>query len=279
MSKNNYLRALKEIEGLSAQGIKPNYTSVAARLKVDRRRLKKLFMRMQGRGLKPKDYDSFQVANGRPSYLDKEHEELFQMVVKACDVMDDPLTEQAVADLLFRAAQHQAHKTGLRATRPCNKTIKKYQQRTGVPLRSVRNGEDIRSRKSKPEYLIGFFCKLEELILKLQLGPNQIWNADEVGIKIVDTKLRMATSRVNIRLQFKDLDHMTAMITSNASGLLAPTLLIYPPSTKNDGITAGFSGKNVLGAIQENAYMDTDIFRNWLYHFTAKAKGLYSNPI
>ena len=265
------MHALKEIEALVREGARPSFRAIAAYNNVDRKRLAKLYWEMVEKGLSPKDYDLFQPVNGRPEYLDDFHVEAFITVVKTFDAMADPLTEQGLADLLFAIAKRQMGPT---ARRPCFNTIKKYVKKSGVPLRSVRNGENIRTEKSKPEYLIGFFRELKSLILRLQLGPSQIWNSDEVGIKVVDAKLRMATSRANIRMQFNDLDHITAMITSNASGLIAPTLLIYPPSALSVAMLAAFPEGKLIAATQEKAYMDRAIFRSWLHHFIAKAKGM-----
>lgn len=269
MCKDNYICALKEIQRLIEQGEKPNFSAIAEKNDVNRKTLRKMFDRMVEKGLKPRDFDLLQERTGRPTYLDKSHEKVFNIVLKSCDVMGDPLTEQGISCLLFDLAKHQR---GPQCTPPCRNTIKKYIKNSSMPLKSVRSGEDIRTQKSKPEYLLRFFNELKELVLKHNLGPSQIWNADECGVKVVDARLRVATSRANIRMQFKDLPHLTAMLASSASGVLASTLLIYPPSTVSETVLAACQGEDILCAVQENSYMDVEIFRSWLHHFIIKVK-------
>lgn len=107
------------------------------------------------------------------------------------------------------------------------------------------------------------------------------WNADETGIVITDREIYVATSRKQIRTQMPDIEHVTAMLTTNAAGSLAPTLLLFPDSVRRQVSTSILSQeeqKNVVLSRKESAYMDSSIFSEWLIIFLKHLSKKSSSP-
>ena len=54
------------------------------------------------------------------------------------------------------------------------------------------------------------------------------WNADEVGVKITEADVRIATSRKNVRIDIGDVDHVSLILATNAAGEQASPYFLFP---------------------------------------------------
>jgi len=93
--------------------------------------------------------------------------------------------------------------------------------------------------------------------------------------------IHVASSQKQIQEDIGNINHVTAMIVSNASGGLGKLYLLYPDSVAKQVPTSCLSEedqKNVLISQKENAFMDKLLFADWLLFFCQYLGELQNGP-
>jgi len=96
------------------------------------------------------------------------------------------------------------------------------------------------------------------------------WNADEIGIVQCDNKVKIATSRRSIRYEIGNVDHITMMLSTNAAGENGLKYFLFPFAISTFAPTSALSEQelnSIVHSTKAEAYMDTELFQQWLLHF------------
>lgn len=105
--------------------------------------------------------------------------------------------------------------------------------------------------------------------IKISLIHHYSWKADEVGIKICDATVKIATSRQQIRYEIGNIDHLTMMLLTNAKEEQGIKYILYPGSVANIDPTSALSSDDrtdLVSSSKADAYMDHHLFQEWLFH-------------
>ena len=77
----------------------------------------------------------------------------------------------------------------------------------------------------------------------------------------------MATSRKNIRTEIGELEHITLMLTTNAAGSVVLPYFLFPAEVLSSAPLSTVDDEEVISSAKNNAYMDQQLFQEWLIHF------------
>ena len=166
------------------RGKSPSIRSYANRHGVNRRQLTKQIE--CGRGLIAngghwRTFVAVEKKYGNPCYLDEHHKSMLVDVAMALDMRDSPGTPETLRYVMghLHALQHGKDFTRSEQELPCSRTVANYLKELKIKLKSARKGEQIRTTKSKPEYLIVFYQKLKSICptayMPLVLQPSSLY--------------------------------------------------------------------------------------------------------
>ena len=116
-----------------------------------------------------------------------------------------------------------------------------------------------------------FFDLLEEVYTKNNYPPNRIYNVDESGLTIVQSKIPQIIGRRGKR-QIAALTSavrgsiMTIVICMNACGLFVPPFIIFPRKNMSAQLMRGCPPGSV-GVAHPSGWIQMNIFTDWFKHF------------
>ena len=123
-----------------------------------------------------------------------------------------------------------------------------------------------------------FYCLLQQIYGAHSYKPSHIWNCDEIGVSAGggNSTIKVVAKKGSRAVRFTCLDTrewMTIMTCVNAARSHIPNLYIFKRKTRPqiDYIKDCEAGATMT--YQENGYMTTEIFLEWLHHFKSKVPG------
>lgn len=133
------------------------------------------------------------------------------------------------------------------------------------------------------ERVAGFFNLLEAEFEKFHFPPANIYNVDESGLTIVQTKV---SSVIGLRgkRQVASLTSaergalMTIIFCMNAAGDFVPPLIIFPRKNMNMQLMKG-SPPGSVGVAHPSGWVQSHIFTQWFQHFIRYSKPNEQNPV
>jgi hypothetical protein len=94
------------------------------------------------------------------------------------------------------------------------------------------------------------------------------WNSDEVGVQLSEMKIRFLTTRATIRANLSN-DHLTVLITTNATGTQAPPYLLFPGTNLATIPNTVLDSEDCWGNFSPNGWMDVERFQTWMMKFVS----------
>lgn len=218
-----------------------------------------------------------------PDYLEEE-------LVKHCLAMEKTfygLTRRDVCNLAFQLARRNnipnsfsllkktAGKDWLKRFRLRHKDVLSLRKPTGTSFSRALGF----NKKNVDE----FFDLLEKEMEEKNFSANQIFNVDESGLSIVQSKCSEVFSQRGKR-QIGALTSaergslVTCVLCMSASGNYVPPLLIFPRKNASELIKKGAPPGSIF-AFHPSGWIQTDIFTQWFNHFTDYVRPSAENPV
>lgn len=128
-----------------------------------------------------------------------------------------------------------------------------------------------------------FFGLLENVFEKHKYTPDRIYNVDESGIAIVQTKIQEVIGLRGKR-QIGSLTAaergslITIVVSMNASGTFVPPLVVFPRKNMNSQLEKGAPPGTVF-AVHPSGWIQTHLFTMWLEHFVKFTKPTEEHPV
>ena len=112
------------------------------------------------------------------------------------------------------------------------------------------------------EFIDDFLKKLLELYHEKKYLPEDIYNADEVNIQVSGQTFEFLSTSATVRKNLVGDGHLTALICANAAGSVLTPFFIFPG--EDIACLPGGSLENAYMAYNKSAYMDKELFQQWL---------------
>lgn len=133
------------------------------------------------------------------------------------------------------------------------------------------------------ENVSAFFQLLEEAFEKHNYPADRIYNVDETGLTVVQSKIPYVIGKKGKR-QIASLTSaergatVTVIACMNASGHFVPPLVIFPRKNMTDLLMKG-APPGTVGVAHPSGWVQTNIFTNWFQHFVAKVNPTADSPV
>lgn len=127
------------------------------------------------------------------------------------------------------------------------------------------------------------FNLLEGVFEKHNYTPDRIYNVDESGIDIVQTKVPEIIGLRGKR-QIGSLTSaergllITIVVSMNAAGTFVPPLVIFPRKNMNSQLEKGAPAGTIF-AVHPSGWIQTNLFTNWFQHFVETVKPTEDRPV
>lgn len=128
-----------------------------------------------------------------------------------------------------------------------------------------------------------FFKLLEEIFSKQKFPADRIYNVDETGLTIVQSKIPYVVGRKGKR-QIAALTSaergstVTVIACMSASGHFVPPMVIFPRKNMNDQLMRG-APPGSIGVAHPSGWVQANIFTKWFQHFLDKVKPSEDSPV
>lgn len=128
-----------------------------------------------------------------------------------------------------------------------------------------------------------FFKLLEEVYEKHKYPAERIYNVDETGLTIVQSKIPYVVGRKGKR-QIAALTStergstITVIACMSASGHYVPPLVIFPRTNMNNQLMRG-APPGTIGVAHPSGWVQTNIFTTWFKHFVEKVNPSKESPV
>ena len=226
--------------------------------------------------ISPFDVQNLELVKlGKKDYLNEVSLKALRLFGMAMDWNDYPVTKTTAIEKMRILFQKEKGLESLEEVpTPSPPTIKKILRETGIRLRSARQGvsvDALRSTKANVEYLGDWFNKLEGVIQEYKILPKNIWNADEVGVQFSDLNVKFWSNRACIRANMAN-QHVTVLITSNATGFLCQPYLIFPGENSSVIPSAVLENEEIWNTFAPSGWMDVERFQVWMLKFISEVK-------
>lgn len=126
-------------------------------------------------------------------------------------------------------------------------------------------GIAVRKSKTTQQYLEEFFDLLGKLYENHKFTPDCVWNADEIGVDPAGAVVHMLSTNSNLRFQASSSGHVTVMLTTNASGEIAPAFFLFKAISDHAIPSEAVAPHWVSG--NETAFMNEVEFQIWTLKF------------
>ena len=113
-----------------------------------------------------------------------------------------------------------------------------------------------------------FSEKLLDLYQKRKYFPEDIFNADEVNLQANGRSFEFFSTRATVRKNLVGEGHLTVLVCANAAGSLLKPFFIFPGEDMSC-LPAG-ELENCYLAFNNSAYMDEELFKQWLSRMIAE---------
>lgn len=133
------------------------------------------------------------------------------------------------------------------------------------------------------ENVAEFFNLLEEVMTRQNYGPHQIYNVDESGLSIVQSRCPEVVSlkgkrQVGAITSAERGSLITIVMCMNAAGDFVPPMIIFPRKKASDQLKKG-APPGSLFAFHPSGWIQTDLFTRWFDHFLENTKPSATKPV
>lgn len=131
--------------------------------------------------------------------------------------------------------------------------------------------------------VIAFFNLLEAAYEKHNYSAERVYNVDETGLTVVQSKIPNVIGRKGKR-QIAALTSaergatITVIACMSASGHFVPPLVIFPRKNMNILLMRG-APPGTIGVAHPSGWVQTNIFTQWFNHFIEKVKPSEESPV
>lgn len=128
-----------------------------------------------------------------------------------------------------------------------------------------------------------FFDNLEQEYNKYNFPPHRIFNVDETGLSIVQSKVLTVIGRKGKR-QIAAITSaergslVTFVACMSAGGQFVPPLLIFPRKNRNDQLIRG-APPGTIYDIHPSGWIQQNLFTKWFHHFIQFVKPSQDDPV
>ncbi|KAJ8935558.1 hypothetical protein NQ318_019542 [Aromia moschata] len=128
-----------------------------------------------------------------------------------------------------------------------------------------------------------FFTLLETEFEKNNFPPDRIFNVDETGLCIVQSKcpsvIAMKGKRQIGALTSAERGSLiTVVMCMSATGNFIPPLIIFPRKNSNEQLKKGAPPGSIF-AFHPSGWIQTNLFTTWFNHFVEKTRPSKDNPV
>lgn len=128
-----------------------------------------------------------------------------------------------------------------------------------------------------------FYDILEDVYDKNLYEADRIYNVDETGLSVVQSKIPQIVGLKGKR-QIGALTSaergalVTAILSMSAGGSFVPPMLIFPRVNWTEQLMKG-APPGAIGACHPSGWVQTDLFTRWFLHFVQKTKPSADSPV
>lgn len=128
-----------------------------------------------------------------------------------------------------------------------------------------------------------FFDNLKQEYNKYNFPPHRIFNVDETGLSIVQSKVPTVIGQKGKRqvaaITSAERESLVTFIACmSAGGQFLPPMLIYPRKNRNDQLIRG-APPGTIYDVHPSGWIQQNIFTKWFRHFIQFVKSSEDNPV
>ena len=127
-----------------------------------------------------------------------------------------------------------------------------------------------------------FFDILENVITKYNIQANNIWNVDETGLTVVQSKIphvigRKGKKQIGCLTSAERGSLITIVICMSAGGQFVPPMMIFPRK-KNSPLLGKDVPPGTLVKVHPSGWIQVNLFTEWFKHFIDFTKPSETSP-
>ncbi|CAH1956067.1 unnamed protein product [Acanthoscelides obtectus] len=128
-----------------------------------------------------------------------------------------------------------------------------------------------------------FFNLLEKLMTEKNFHCDRIYNVDETGLCIVQSKCPEVVSKrgkrqVGVLTSAERGSLVTAVLCMNAAGGFVPPMIIFPRKNSSEQLKKG-APPGTLFAFHPSGWIQTELFTKWFDHFLERTNPTKDSPV
>ena len=133
------------------------------------------------------------------------------------------------------------------------------------------------------EHVKNFFDILEDAYIEHQYPADRVYNVDETGLTVVQSKIpniigRKGKRQIGALTSAERGSTMTVVACMNAKGDFIPPLFIFPRKNMSELLMKG-SPAGSIGRAHPSGWVQSNLFVEWLHHFVEKAHPTADSPV
>lgn len=128
-----------------------------------------------------------------------------------------------------------------------------------------------------------FFNLLEQLMEEKHFPPSRIFNVDETGLCVVQSKCPEVIAlkgkrQVGSLTSAERGSLVTVVLCMSASGTFVPPMIIFPRKNANEQLKKG-APPGTLFRYHPSGWIQMDLFTEWFTHFVEQTRPTEENPV
>lgn len=194
------------------------------------------------------------------------------------------LTRQDVRRLGFQLAQRNGIKhpfaTELAGRSWLDHFLRRHKKK--LSIRKPTGTSYARAEGFSREQVMAFFDLLETTYTKHKFSPDMIWNVDETGISVVQSKVPQVIGlkgkrQVGALTAAERGSLVTVICCMSAGGSFIPPMLIFPRKNMTEALMRG-APPGAIGVAHPSGWVQANLFTEWMEHFISKTKPSETSP-
>ncbi|KAJ8941970.1 hypothetical protein NQ314_010190 [Rhamnusium bicolor] len=152
-----------------------------------------------------------------------------------------------------------------------------------ISLRRPTGTSFVRALGFTSENASRFYDNLEKEYNSHNFSPHRIFNVDETGLSIVQSKIPQVIGRKSKRqiaaITSAERGSLVTFIASmSAGGQFIPPMLIFPRKNRNDQLMRGAPPGSIY-AVHPSGWIQQNLFTQWFQHFISFVKPSAEDPV
>lgn len=128
-----------------------------------------------------------------------------------------------------------------------------------------------------------FFTLLEQVMEQNNFPPDRIFNVDESGLCIVQSKCPQIIAckgkrQIGTLTSAERGSLLTVVLSMSASGIFVPPMMIFPRKNANAQLEKGAPPGSIF-RYHPSGWIQMDLFTAWFHHFIEKTRPTKENPV